>query len=149
MLVIVPDQGRFAEVESGLAAGLIDQAVAGLSEGTQVDLTMPKFEFRTQAGLADALVALGMKSAFDELAADFSGMTTQERLFISDVIHEAYIAVDEEGTEAAAATAVVMRAMAMPVQPVHLKIDRPFLFALRDLETGALLFLGRVTDPTV
>ena len=76
-------------------------------------------------------------------------MTTEEPLFISDVIHEAYIAVDEEGTEAAAATAVVMRASGMPPdQLVELTIDRPFMFSLRDRETGAVLFLGRVTDPT-
>jgi serpin B len=89
-----------------------------------------------------------MQTAFGG-EADFSGMTKEERLFISDVIHEAYIAVDEEGTEAAAATAVVMRATAMPMNPVELTIDRPFLFAIRDRETGALLFLGRVTDPTL
>jgi serpin B len=148
MLLIVPDQGHFTEVESKLAGGLVDDAVAGLSEGTQVSLTMPKFKFRTQVGLGDDLVTLGMKSAFDQETANFSGMTTQEKLFISDVIHEAYIAVDEEGTEAAAATAVVMRATAMPMEPVQLTIDRPFLFALRDLESGAILFLGRVTDPT-
>lgn len=148
MLMIVPDEGRFAEVEGRLADGLIDEAIASLTPGVEVHLTMPKFEFRTQAGLSDALVALGMKSAFDAGTADFSGMTTAEELFISDVIHEAYIAVDEEGTEAAAATAVVMRATAMPLEVAELTIDRPFLFALRDLETGALLFLGRVTDPT-
>jgi serpin B len=148
MLVIVPDQERFTDIESRLATGLIDETVAGLSEGAEVDLTMPKFEFRTQAGLSQALAALGMESAFDPAVADFSRMTTQEALFISDVIHEAYIAVDEEGTEAAAATAVIMRATAAPVEIVELKIDRPFLFALRDRETGALLFLGRVTDPT-
>ena len=148
MLLIVPDAGRFSEVESRLDAGLIDDAVTALSAGTEVDLALPKFEFRTQTGLSDALMALGMTSAFDQTAADFSGMTTQERLFISEVIHEAYIAVDEEGTEAAAATAVVMRAAGMPLEPVQLTIDRPFLFALRDLETGALLFMGRVTDPT-
>ena len=161
LMVIVPDKGRFAEVESRLAldspgatgvsapstGGLIDQAVASLGEGTEVDLTLPKFQFRTQAGLKDALVALGMKSAFGP-EADFSGMTKQESLSISDVIHEAYIAVDEEGTEAAAATAVIMRATGMPAQPLQLIVDRPFIFALRDLETGALLFLGRVTDPT-
>lgn len=148
MLVIVPDEGRLAEVESSLAAGLIDDAVAGLSEGTQVDLTLPKFEFRTQASLNDILKTLGMTSAFDPLTADFSGMTTQEKLYISDVIHEAYIAVDEEGTEAAAATAVIMRWTAAPVEVVPLEIDRAFIFALRDRATGALLFLGRVTDPT-
>jgi serpin B len=149
MLVIVPDQGRFAEVEGRLATGLVTEAVAGLSEGTEVSLALPKFEFRTQAGLSEALKALGMATAFDPSAADFSGMTTQARLFISDVIHEAYIAVDEEGTEAAAATAVIMRLSAAPVEIVELTIDRPFIFVLRDRETGAILFLGRVTDPTV
>lgn len=148
MLVIVPDEGRFSEIEDGLSGGLLDKAVGALAEQGEVNLTMPKFEFRTQAGLNDALRELGMTTAFDSGTADFTGMTAEEPLYISDVIHEAYIAVDEEGTEAAAATAVVMRAAGMPVDPVRLTIDRPFLFALRDIETGALLFLGRVTDPT-
>ena len=149
MLLIVPDSGRFTEVESGLSTGLVADAAAQLEYGSQVNLTMPKFEFRTQAGLNEALTALGMTSAFDPGTADFSGMTTQEKLFISDVIHEAYIDVDEEGTEAAAATAVVMElTAAMPGEIVQLTIDRPFIFAIRDRETGALLFLGRVTDPT-
>jgi serpin B len=147
MLLIVPDEGRFDEIEALLAGGLIRQVSAAL-EQVEVGLTMPKFEFRTQAGLNSALGALGMTTAFDPVAADFSAMTTAEKLFISDVIHEAYIAVDEEGTEAAAATAVVMRATSAPIENVQLTIDRPFLFALRDLETGALLFLGRVMDPS-
>ncbi len=148
MLLVVPDQGRFAEVEARLGSGLLDRAAGALADAGEVDLTMPKFKFRTQASLPAALKALGMSKAFDPLAADFSGMTTQEPLYISDVIHEAYIAVDEEGTEAAAATAVVMRTASAPAQTVQLTIDRPFLFALRDLDTGAVLFLGRVTDPT-
>jgi serpin B len=147
MLVIVPDEGRFRETEAMLASGLIPQATTSLAH-TEVGLTMPKFEFRTQAGLNPALRALGMTSAFSPGLADFSGMTTAENLFISDVIHEAYIAVDEEGTEAAAATAVVMRATSAPLESVQLTIDRPFMFALRDLQTGALLFLGRVMDPS-
>jgi serpin B len=154
MLLIVPDQGRFAEIEArlvpaGTADGLIDQAVQSLSTTVEVQLTMPKFKFRTQAGLREALQSLGMTSAFAADQADFSRMTTQEPLFISDVIHEAYIAVDEEGTEAAAATAVVMRALGVmeTMETITLTIDRPFLFTLRDVETGALLFLGRVTDP--
>ena len=148
MLLIVPQQGRFAEVEGQLKNGLLDEVIGGLSNDAEVDLTMPKFKFRTQAGLADALKALGMEKAFDPEAADFSGMTKQEALYVSDVIHEAYIAVDEEGTEAAAATAVIMRATAAPLTMVQMKVDRPFLFALRDRDTGAILFLGRVTDPT-
>jgi serpin B len=149
MLLIVPDSGKFAQVESGLATGLIDDVVGRLGSDNQVALTLPKFKFRTQAGLTQALSALGMKAPFDPNTADFSGMTTQERLYISDVIHEAYINVDEEGTEAAAATAVIMRlTSAMPTEQVQLNIDRPFLFAIRDRATGAILFLGRVTDPT-
>jgi len=148
MMLLVPDEGRFAEIESGMSGGLLDEAATALSKGTEIALTLPKFEMRTQAGLSDALIALGMESAFGA-GADFSGMTTQADLFISAVVHEAFIAVDEKGTEAAAATAVVMDEMAeMPVERVILKIDRPFIFALRDRETGAVLFLGRVTDPT-
>jgi serpin B len=149
MMLIVPDEGRFAEVESQLADGLIDHAAGFVKWDLEVALTMPKFKFRTQTYLTQALGTLGMKAAFDPASADFSGMTKQESLYISDVIHEAYIDVDEEGTEAAAATAVVMRlTSAMPTEQVQLTIDRPFIFAIRDRPTGAILFLGRVTDPT-
>ena len=80
--------------------------------------------------------------------ADFSGMTTEEPLEIADVIHQAFIAVDEKGTEAAAATAVVMRATGLPAGSVTLRVDRPFLYAIQDDATGAVLFMGRVSDPT-
>jgi len=146
MLLVVPDEDRFGEVEGLLGSGLLSDAVSGLSS-TQVSLSLPKFTFRTQAQLGEALRTLGMPTAFGG-AADFSGMTTQEQLIIDEVIHEAFIAVDEEGTEAAAATAVVMRATSAPMVDVTLTIDRPFIFALRDTETGALLFLGRVADPS-
>jgi serpin B len=149
MLLIVPDAGNFAQVESQLGEGLIDDLVGRVSWDREVALSMPKFKFRMQSGLTQALETLGMKAAFDPGTADFSGMTKQETLYISDVIHEAYIDVDEEGTEAAAATAVVMKlTAAMPTEQVLLTIDRPFLFAIRDRATGAILFLGRVTDPT-
>jgi serpin B len=148
MTLIVPDEGRFGETEDKLADGLIDEVVDTLSVGTDMNLSMPKFEFRTKAGLNRALTALGMAGAFGG-GADFSGMTKQADLSISDVIHEAYVKVDEKGTEAAAATAVVMEEMAaMPTGQVTLIIDRPFIFALRDRTTGAILFMGRVTDPT-
>lgn len=147
MLLIVPDEGRFGEVEGLLGSGLTSDTVSDLTM-TTVALTLPKFTFRTQAQLGQSLKTLGMPAAFDPTGADFSGMTTEEQLFIDEVIHEAYIAVDEEGTEAAAATAVVMRAGSAPQVDVTLTIDRPFIFALRDTETGALLFLGRVADPS-
>lgn len=147
MLLVVPDAGRFEEVEAALGAGLLDDARGGLVNA-EVALGLPKFEFRTQAMLSTLLRELGMVAAFDGSAADFSGMTLQERLVIDEVIHEAFIAVDERGTEAAAATAVVMRATSAPASPIPLEIDRPFLFALQDRATGAVLFLGRVVDPT-
>jgi serpin B len=92
---------------------------------------------------------MGMPLAFDPGRADFSGMTDAERLYISAVIHQANIDVDEKGTTAAAATAVVMRAGSVPGELVVLRVDRPYLFALRDLCTGAVLFLGRVVEPVV
>jgi serpin B len=94
------------------------------------------------------LEALGMVDAFDPAVADFSPMTGQPELFVSDVIHEAFIKVDEAGTEAAAATAVVMRLRGALGESIELEIDRPFLFALQDRETGEVLFIGRVADPT-
>jgi serpin B len=115
-----------------------------------VDVTLPKFTFRAGMELADTLHAMGMTDAFDPEKADFSGMTTAERFFISKVIHQAFVAVDEEGTEAAAATAVVMRAgsaMRMPAPPKIFKADHPFLFMIRHNSTGEILFLGRLAEP--
>jgi serine protease inhibitor len=99
--------------------------------------------------LGDTLAAMGMPMAFDPERADFSGMTEAERLVIGEVAHQANIDVDENGTEAAAATAVEMAAGAAPSEPKELVADHPFLFALRDLGSGAVLFLGRVTQPEV
>ena len=146
MIVIIPDKGRFGEIEAGLSASRLDEIAAELSS-TPVDLRFPKFEFRTQAGLLPALVALGLNEAVDPSRADFSRMTTEEKLFVAAVIHEAFIAVDEEGTEAAAATAVVMAASAAPSEPVQLTVDRPFMFQIKDATTGSVLFFGRVMDP--
>jgi serpin B len=145
MTVILPD--NLASFERTLTADAFAAITGALTE-TQVALAFPKFGIETKAELAPILSALGMPSAFDDRA-DFSGITTAERLVISNVIHQANIDVDEKGTEAAAATAVVMRATAMPAEPVAFRADRPFLFALRDVPTGAVLFLGRVGDPSI
>ncbi len=145
MVVIVPDAGKLDSFERGLDGATLRRIASGLSS-TQVMLTMPKFSFRSKAQLKDALSELGMPVAFTDRA-DFSGMTKQEPLEIADVIHQAFIAVDEKGTEAAAATAVVTRATSAPQRPIELKIDRPFLFLIQDDETGAILFMGRLADP--
>jgi len=147
MLIVVPDEGRFAEIEALVAGGLLDEARASL-EQSQVDLALPKFEMRNQLSLVDALRALGMTAAFDPESADFTGISVEAQLYVTDVIHEAFIAVDEDGTEAAAATAVINGATSMPVDVIALDIDRPFLFFLQDRATGAVLFLGRVVNPT-
>lgn len=145
MLVLVPDEGRFAEIERAFGAAHLRAVVAEIKPA-QVALRLPKFEFRTQAGLKETLIALGMPIAFTA-DADFTPMSPRGReLFIQDVVHEAFISVDEDGTEAAAATAVVIGRVSLPA--VTLTVDRPFLFAIRDNETGALLFMGRVVDPT-
>lgn len=148
MLVIVPDEGAFSGFETGLDADRLQAIVNGLAS-TQVNLGFPRFEFRTQAALAGALRELGMPTAFTD-AADFSAMGPDgDDWVIQDVLHEAFISVDEEGTEAAAATAVVMGVTSAPLEPVVLNVDRPFLFVIRDVPTGAILFMGRVVDPTV
>ena len=118
-----------------------------------VRLSLPKFRLQSQLQLATALRTLGMKSAFSD-SADFSGMSKCESLKISDVIHQSNMDVDEKGTEAAAATAVIVATPSAPLReddppkPVVFRADHPFLFLIRDNETGAILFLGRVLQPT-
>ena len=146
MTVIVPADAAAFEADLD-AVGLA--TIAGTLDERQVSLTMPRFGIETRAQLAGLLGGLGMPTAFDPDRADFGGITDEERLFISEVVHQANIDVDEEGTEAAAATAVVMRATSAPIDIVTLRVDRPFLFALRDVPTGAVLFLGRVADPSI
>lgn len=146
LTVIVPDD--LATFERSLTPELLAGITAPI-EARPVDLTLPRFGIESKVDLATILAAMGMPTAFDPGGADFSAMTTEERLFISAVIHQANIDIDEKGTTAAAATAIVMKATAEPGEPVTLTVDRPFLFALRDVPTGTVLFLGRVTDPSV
>ena len=115
-----------------------------------VDMTLPKFKITAEFLLKDALSALGMPLAFDPRKADFSGMTTREKLYISHVVHKAFVDVNEKGTEAAAATAVVMNLTSAPapVPPATFRADRPFVFLLRDNRTSSILFAGRVVDPS-
>ena len=109
-------------------------------------LALPKVEMNWNQSLAGPLVSLGMGPAFSD-GADFSKISDEE-LLISEVIHQAFLKMDEKGTEAAAATAVMMRATSMPPPPqVTMIVDRPYLFAVRDIESGALLFVGRVESP--
>ncbi len=118
-----------------------------LQEG-EVRLIFPKFKFDWEAKkLPDDFANLGMADAFSG-AADFSGMTGKPELFIGAILHKAFVGVDESGTEAAAATIVVLDKEAMPLAPVEFTVDHPFFFIIRDNPTGTILFLGRVMNPS-
>ena len=145
MMILVPDRGNYEDIENRMSTEILDQVLEG-QQYTPVGLTMPKFEYESELSLAQVLASMGMSSAFSD-SADFSGMTGNMDLFISDVFHKAYISVDEEGTEAAAATAVVMAVTSMPEDPISLVIDRPFLFLIREHQTNTILFMGRVVSP--
>jgi serpin B len=114
---------------------------------TNVVLSLPKFSITSQFQLAQALRAMGMEDAFDVDRADFSGMTAQEKLNIAAVIHKTFVSVDEEGTEAAAATAVKMASLGPPGEPKVFNADHPFLFLIRHNATGEILFMGRLANP--
>ena len=148
MVLIMPDEGNFSAFEAGLDAATLAGIFADLDDGQNAGgsgaLVMPKFEFRFKSDLVAMFQSLGMTDAFDG-AADFSGIDGTRNLAISAIVHEAFVNVNEAGTEAAAATAVGFDESAAPQS---LTIDRPFVFLIRDVETGAIVFLGRVTDPT-
>jgi serpin B len=148
MDLVVPDEaGGLPAVEKQLAH--LPAWLAGLQPDDDVQLTLPRFEVTLPLTLAEPLMALGMKRAFAPETADFSGMARIDRpLFISAVLHKAFVRVDEEGSEAAAATAVVMSDAAVHVPPV-VRADHPFLWLIRDTRSGAILFIGRVSDPTL
>ncbi len=146
MLILLPDVGKYADFERSLDASTIDTIESNLDQQA-VELSLPKFKVEAAFSLNEALATLGMPDAFDQGKADFSGMTGQPDLFISSVLHKAYVDVNEDGTEAAAATAVVMELKSMPVSPVVVTVDRPFIFLILDQESGTILFMGRVLDP--
>ncbi|HUW99989.1 MAG: serpin family protein [Phycisphaerae bacterium] len=147
MVVVLPKaKDGLAALEASLSA----EKVAGWVENLlpcEAQVALPRFKTTAELSLGDTLVAMGMTDAFSLSAADFSGMTGTKDLFISAVVHKAFVDVNEEGTEAAAATAgVAAEAMPEPVPPF--RADHPFLFLIRDTKTGAILFLGRILDPT-
>ena len=143
MLILLPDEDTFGPFEAAFSAEKLDDIVAQLYP-QHVWLAMPRFESTSEFSLASVLADLGMPDAFSS-SADFSGMDGTHDLFISHVAHKAYVSVDEEGTETAAATGVIMTLSLPPM----IRVDRPFLFLIRDTETGTILLMGRVLDPTV
>lgn len=141
MVLLLPPAGKLAELEQGLDGAKLRALVTAATPRTAA-VRMPKFEARTQARLDEVLRALGLGVAFSG-DADFSGMTT-EPLAITAVVHEAVVKTDEAGTEAAAATAVIVGRVSLPE---YLEVNRPFLYVIRDRATGAALFMGRVSRP--
>lgn len=145
MLVLLPAKGRFDDFRAKLDGPMLSSIVAALGSKVVIS-TLPRFQFRTQLGLKATLRALGMTDAFEGGLADLSGMDGTRNLFLQDVIHEAFVAVDERGTEAAAATAVVVGRVSIPERATF-TADHPFLVVIRDNPTGAVLFVGQVTSP--
>ena len=146
MTVILPAEGiSLADYEAQLTVDDMQEWTSSLGPQT-VFVSLPRFEMRSTSNLNEALMALGMIDVFVPGVADLSGMS-EGSLFVSDVVHEAYVKVNEEGTEAAAATAAVVGEASVPDYPFF-EATRPFLFQIRDVLTDSVLFMGRVTDPT-
>lgn len=147
MIVLVPDAGRFDDVESRFDGPEL-QRVIGLMRPTSLDLRLPRFAFTTRGELDDPVSEIGAPAAFIAGQADFSGITTDEALAISEFPHQAYLSVDEEGTEASATTVIPSKPPTRPVTTTTLQVDRPFIVMIIDRASGEPLFLGRVMNPT-
>lgn len=149
MLVLLPERiDGLAELEAKLTHDNLRRWTSAL-RSRKVDVYLPKFTTTARFELAHTLARMGMPSAFDRSAADFSGMTGGRDLYISKVLHKAFVDVNEEGTEAAASTGIIMAPTAIPAPqpPAVFRADHPFVFLIRDNRSGAILFLGRLADP--
>ncbi|NYZ78916.1 serpin family protein [Candidatus Micrarchaeota archaeon] len=147
MLILLPKGDDLTTLEQLLTAGKLNEWRAMLKETKLDGVYLPKFKFETKYFLPETLKRMGMKTAFDPNEADFSGMDGTKNLYISQVIHQAFIDVNETGTEAAAATAVVMTLGMAPGEPIIFRADHPFIFILQQKTTGNILFLGRISNP--
>jgi serpin B len=147
MVVLLPKKADgLAELEKSLTADKL-AGWLGQAREEEVEVGLPKFQATSEFSLKDQLAALGMKKAFVPGAADFSGMNGRDDLYITAVVHKAFVDVNEQGTEAAAATGVVVGLRATPVRPVF-RADHPFVFLIRDTRNDSVLFLGRLVNPT-
>ncbi len=145
MVIFLPAAEQFKAFEAALNGQQVRDIIASIKP-QQVVLTMPRFKVESQFSMKKTLSDLGMQVAFTEQA-DFSGMDGRKDLLISDVVHKAFVSVDEAGTEAAAATGVIVGVTSAPPQQVVVTLDHPFIFLIRDIKTGAILFIGRVLNP--
>lgn len=144
MIVLLPEPGRFERVAASLDADRIEGLVEAMTS-QQTVITFPKFRVECGFMLGNALRALGIRRAFG--AGDFSRISDEPGFALSDVLHKTYVEVDEKGTEAAAVTIPMLAGSAPPKKIVEFRVDRPFLFLIRDLPTKTTLFLGKIVDP--
>jgi serpin B len=145
MYIILPEAGRFQVVENTLSNGTWSEILAQLDE-YDVIFSLPKFSLEWDSSLVEHLQNMGLNDAFVPGQADFSGIDGSTSLYISEVFHKSFVAVDEEGTEASAATAVIGSNYSMTPSAVMV-VDRPFIFAIRNDDSGAIMFMGRVMEP--
>ena len=153
MDILLPKDGvELSSIEKKISTSVLEE-LNGKSSFEDVQVSIPKFKTESSMSLKETLTAMGMPLAFDEEKANFHGMRKilpGKNLYISKVMHKAFVDVDEEGTEAAAATAVVMgigTGRPSRLQPKIFKANRPFIFLIRHLSSGAILFMGRYTQP--
>lgn len=145
MIVLLPKRvDGLEELEAQLNVENLQRWMQSLKSNDRLEISLPRFKATTEFDLSRTLKAMGIKTAFAPIGADFSGMTGDTTLFISGVVHKAFVDVNEEGTEAAAATAVVISTVSMP--PMFIA-DHPFVFMIRNNRNGALLFVGRIKNP--
>jgi serpin B len=149
MIVLLPDaKDGLPKLEAKLDGAFLDTVIARLGS-KRVDVFFPRFRTSSALSLGDVLSTMGMPAAFAADTADFSGMDDARDLYLGAVVHKAFVAVDEKGTEAAAATGLVMAGAGMPRdEPVPFRVDHPFLFLIADTTNRTVLFMGRVIDPT-
>lgn len=144
MVILLPARGQFEEFENSMDYETVNGIISDIKE-SKVSLEMPKFNFKSEFDLKDVLAEMGMPIAFSQNA-DFSGMTSAKRLYIAEIMHKGFIAVDKSGTEAAADTFMMARFCG---GTPSITVDRPFIFLIRDIETGTILFMGRVLNPEI
>lgn len=146
MIILLPDQGRFGTVEAMLSVEFFEALRTQLFSPYNLELALPRFQYDTSLNLAETLIDMGMSAAFKG-EADFSGIAA-DPLFVDEVTHKAFISVDEKGTEAAAATEIGLGGGGPPNEPIVFNVDRPFIYIIYEQSSGAILFIGRVLDPS-
>jgi len=147
MIVFLPKTvDGLAEFEKALTTEKLADCLSSLKE-TEIDVTLPKFKVTAELSLKETLCALGMGLAFEKDRADFSGLDGRKDLYLSAVVHKAFVDVNEEGTEAAAATAATFTFVSGRIGGPVFRADHPFVFLIRDRRTGSVLFLGRLVNP--